>query len=113
MTDLIELQAAPWRVYISGPMSGLPDLNYPAFHAVAGRLRAEGLEVENPAENPEPPCGSWSGYMRLALVQISKCNGMIVLPGWTKSRGARLEVHIAKELGLLVTCAEGAEELMP
>ena len=44
------------RVYISGPMSGLPELNFPAFHAAAASLRAKGLDVVNPAEiNAEHP----------------------------------------------------------
>ena len=43
------------RVYIAGPMTGLPDFNYPAFNAAAAKLRALGLEVLNPAENPPPP----------------------------------------------------------
>ncbi|MCG8294285.1 DUF4406 domain-containing protein [Pseudomonas entomophila] len=90
------------RIYISGPMTGLPELNYPAFNAVAELLRAEGFEVENPAENPEPECRSWTGYMRLALVQISRCEGLVLLPGWPDSKGARLELHIAQELGLRV-----------
>ena len=30
------------RIYIAGPMSGLPELNYPAFNAMAERLRAHG-----------------------------------------------------------------------
>ena len=29
-------------VYISGPMTGLPEFNYPAFFAKAAELRAEG-----------------------------------------------------------------------
>lgn len=91
------------RIYISGPMTGLPNLNYPAFNAAADRLRGEGFEVENPAENPEPACGSWAGYMRLALVQIARCDGVLLLPGWSDSKGARLELHIAQQLGLLVT----------
>lgn len=90
------------RVYISGPMTGLPELNYPAFHSAARLLRANGFEVENPAENPEPVCGSWTGYMRLALVQISRCDSLLLLPGWLDSRGARLELHIAQQLGLPV-----------
>jgi hypothetical protein len=55
------------RIYIAGKMSGLPDFGYPAFNTEAARLRAMGHHVENPAENPEPPCKSWAGYMRLAL----------------------------------------------
>ncbi|MCY1527250.1 hypothetical protein D9M68_623110 [compost metagenome] len=39
------------RIYLAGPMTGLPEFNYPAFHAEAARLRALGYQVENPAEN--------------------------------------------------------------
>lgn len=90
------------RVYISGPMTGLPDFNYPAFNAAAQLLRSEGIEVENPAENPTPECRSWAGYMRLALVQICRCDAVLMLPGWEKSKGARLELHVAQQLGLQV-----------
>lgn len=90
------------RVYISGPMTGLPDFNYPAFKAAAELLRAKGIEVENPAENPIPDCGSWAGYMRFALVQICRCDAVFMLPGWEKSKGARLELHVAQQLGLQV-----------
>lgn len=86
------------RLYLSGPMSGIEDMNYPAFDAAALRLRASGYEVENPAENP--PCRSWADYMRLALVQIARCDVIGMLPGWEKSKGARLEHHIATELGM-------------
>lgn len=41
-------------VYLSGPMTGLPDFNYPAFHDAAQRLRSIGHRVESPAENPPP-----------------------------------------------------------
>ena len=39
------------RIYLAGPMTGLPEFNYPAFHAEAARLRQLGYHVENPAEN--------------------------------------------------------------
>ena len=61
------------RIYLAGPMSGLPDFNYPAFHAAAAVLRAQGHYVENPAENPAPTCGTWQGYMRMSLCQIAVC----------------------------------------
>jgi hypothetical protein len=91
------------RIYVAGPMSGLPQLNYPAFHAAAAQLRALGFEVENPAENPEPPCKSWQGYMRMAVRQLALCDGVVFLPGWEESRGARAEARLAFDL-MLDTC---------
>lgn len=36
------------RIYLSGPMTGLPDLNRPAFDAATARLTAQGHFVINP-----------------------------------------------------------------
>ena len=94
------------RIYVAGPMSGLPDFNYPAFHAEAKRLRNAGWHVENPAENPPPPCGSWEGYMRLALAQLVTCDAITLLPGWTRSKGACIEHFVAVHLGLAVVYHE-------
>ena len=38
------------KIYIAGPMSGLPNNGYDAFHRKAAHLRAAGWEVVNPAE---------------------------------------------------------------
>jgi hypothetical protein len=92
--------AALGRIYIAGKMTGEPDLNYPAFHRAARELRALGWHVENPAENPAPPCGSWAGYMRMALAQLVTCDAIWVLDGWMSSKGARLEVCVAQDLGM-------------
>ena len=98
------------RIYIAGPMTGLPDFNYPAFNAAAARMRALGFEVENPAENPEPPCKSWLGYMRMAIRQLVTCDIVALLPGWKGSRGARIERWLAGMLGLKVVRAELIED---
>lgn len=90
------------KLYISGPMSNLPESNYPAFNAAAAQLRAMGHVVENPAENPIPVCGTWQGYMRMALVQLARVDGVVLLPGWTRSKGARIECQVAVGLGLTV-----------
>jgi len=90
------------RWYIAGPMTGLPDLNFPAFHERAAELRAAGFEVENPAEiNPDPSAG-WEACMRKDIPRLCTCDAILLLPGWEKSRGARLEALIARELGLMV-----------
>jgi hypothetical protein len=41
----------PKRIYIAGPMTGLVEHNFPAFHAAADRLRKAGWDAVNPAEN--------------------------------------------------------------
>jgi hypothetical protein len=93
------------RIYLAGPMTGIVDFNYPAFHAEAARLRQLGYHVENPAENPAPACGSWAGYMRLALAQLLACDTAAFLPGWGSSRGAGIEHALAVDLGLRITLA--------
>lgn len=90
------------KIYVAGPMSGLPEFNYPAFHSAAAKLRAMGHEVLNPAENPVPPCGTWQGYMRLALAQLVQCECIVLLPGWSDSRGALIERKLAQVLGMEV-----------
>jgi len=47
-------------IYIAGPMSGLPEFNYPAFFAAAEQLTAAGYDVLNPAR-PEgrEGCSTW------------------------------------------------------
>ncbi len=86
--------------YIAGPMTGLPDLNFPAFHAEAARLRAEGWEVINPAEiNPDKHL-SWRACMQTDIAALVFCDAIHVLPGWQGSKGAELELHIAERLGM-------------
>lgn len=89
------------KVYISGPMTGLPELNYPAFHAAAALLRALGHQVINPAENPAPPCGTYEGYMAISLAQVEASECVVMLPGWNLSSGAKREHTRAMELGLV------------
>jgi len=88
------------KIYIAGPMTGLPDLNFPAFHAAAKTLRSCGQEVVNPAELNLDPAASWSDCMRIDIRELVGCDGIYLLPNWTMSRGARLEFHIASQLNM-------------
>lgn len=93
------------RIYIAGPCSGIPELNYPAFNAEAARLRALGYHVENPADNPKPDVPEsdlWSAYMRLAIAQLITCDTIALLPNWSRSRGATIEHQLANDLNLRV-----------
>jgi hypothetical protein len=89
-------------IYIAGPMTGLADLNFPAFHAEAARLRALGHEVINPAEiNPDQHM-TWLQCMRTDIAALVFCDAIQLLPGWQNSKGATLEHHIAERLGLQI-----------
>ncbi|WP_256858853.1 DUF4406 domain-containing protein [Pseudomonas extremaustralis] len=100
------LQAArAHRVYVAGPMTGIADFNYPAFNAVADQLRAQGYEVENPADHGIVEGAQWADYMAYDLTRLGLCGVIALLPDWEKSQGARLEVLIAEQLGMTVVNA--------
>lgn len=86
-------------VYLSGPMSGLPLLNVPAFAEAAGQLRARGVTVISPPELvPEPRPYWWC--ILVDLWHLRRAEMLIQLPGWRRSRGARIEACAAILLGL-------------
>lgn len=91
------------RTYIAGPMTGLPEHNFPAFHAAAARLREAGWEAINPAENfggrTDLPRAT---YLRADVALLVACEAIAVLPGWEESRGAKMEYMLAREFGMPV-----------
>ena len=89
-------------VYISGPMSGYEDFNCPAFDRAEAKLRKRGWRTINPADHGIVPDWSWGDYLRLDIRELSYCDSIYMLNGWASSKGARLERHIAKELGMTV-----------
>lgn len=100
------------KVYIAGPMSGLPDMNYPAFDKAEGQLLAVGYEVLNPTNvdvehekervridnchycrlsEPHP----WKWYVLRTLAMLAEADALALLPNWQSSRGSRVEVEFA------------------
>lgn len=90
------------RIYLGGPMSGLPELNYPAFNAEAFRLRVLGFEVVNPAEIDLGPNATWNEFMRADLKALLDCDTLALLDGWQNSSGAHLEMHVAHRVGIAI-----------
>ncbi len=89
------------KVYLSGPMTGYENYNFPAFHERAAEWRAEGWDVFSPAE--EPPGYSEATrpeYFRRDIRALLECDAIAVLPNWQKSEGAQMEVCIARALRL-------------
>lgn len=83
-------------------MSGLAEHNFPAFHAAAGRLRALGYGVVNPAEINTDPAATWHQCLRNDMAALAHCDTLALLPGWERSDGAHLELHVAHRLGMRI-----------
>lgn len=104
------------KVYIAGPMTGVPQFNVPLFDRVATELRAAGYDVVSPAELDSPEMRAaaleskdgalapledktketW-GQVLARDVRVLSDQGIeaiVLLPGWEKSRGARLEATV-------------------
>ena len=100
------------RIYLAGPMTGLPNHNFPAFDRAARRLEKAGWEVVNPADNfggrTDLPRAS---YLRVDVALLQQCDALALLPEWEASSGARLEYLLARELNLPVFDAETLRRL--
>lgn len=108
------------KVYLAGPMTGIPYFNYPAFHAAAAKLRAQGYEIFSPAEHDAEkfgkdisnPTGDVArakfehGFDRRAAMKIETswicdhAEAIALLPGWQNSSGAKAEFALACALSL-------------
>lgn len=95
-------------IYLSGPMSGYPDHNFPAFVAAAARLREIGHHVISPHEVVQPVL-TWEACMRNDIKVLMDADVVAVLPGWKASKGARLEITIASALGMQIVDVDRLE----
>lgn len=92
--------------YLAGPMTGLPEHNYPAFAAAKADLESIGFKILSPheidfKETPETRgTKHYSVYLREGFKLLLRCQGIILLPDWTMSRGAMAEFYLAHSLGM-------------
>jgi hypothetical protein len=87
-------------IYISGPMTGLPEYNYPEFHRVAKLIEDAGHIAINPANTGVQEGWEWKQYLTKDLIDLLQADVdfVVVLQDWKTSKGARLEVHVAEAL---------------
>lgn len=110
------------KIYLAGPMRGMPYFNFPVFAAVTEDLRSQGQEVFSPAEQDiqtlqvdisvDNPMGDLEqavtqhGFnLRDAMARnmawiCAQAEMVVLLPGWKRSLGAQAEVALARALGL-------------
>jgi hypothetical protein len=100
-------------IYISGPMTGYPDLNAAQFNRAEQILKAipnHYLEIVNPVKFELGVPQHESEFERLLVrdmsIIVAKALGVVLLPNWQQSKGVRLEVATAEFLGNPVTTLE-------
>lgn len=86
-------------IYLSGPMTGYPRLNRAMFSCAGEWVRAQGGQPIDPADL-NPGRRAWWLCMLVDLWYLRLADRLLLLPGWQRSRGARLEVAAAVVLGL-------------
>lgn len=94
-------------IYLSGKITGLSDLNKPKFRSAEGLIRKTinmaGYSVWtcNPHDLPDDHHDkSWYSYMRECLKALCVCSRIYVLDDWKDSKGAIVEVLVAKILNI-------------
>jgi hypothetical protein len=86
------------RIYISGPMSGMPNWNFDLFNKVDALLREQGYEhIFNPA-TLEGEEHDWVKCMKrdISIMCQNDVNAVVLLDGWTESKGATMEIYMAR-----------------
>lgn len=90
--------------YLAGPMRGYDLYNFPAFHEAARRLRRGGWKITSPAEHDNEvgfdETGGLENFDLKAaifwdLTVVAETDAVIVLPGYRKSSGVRVEKALA------------------
>lgn len=84
------------RIYLSGPITGTDDFRE-RFEQAVDRLRKEGhTDIVNPGELSRYfPGASWEEYMQADTFVLGMCDALVLLPGWTESKGCQREYGYA------------------
>lgn len=87
------------RVYLSGQITGLSEVEYKQKFAIAEKkLKHMGYAVFNPAKKGIVPGYQWADYMRADIKELCECDYIYQLDNWENSKGAKLEADIATKL---------------
>jgi hypothetical protein len=96
------------NIYISGPMSGHDNLNFPAFFHAEEWIKRIGYNPVNPARLPAGL--SYQEYINTDLEIIAiMADALLMLPGWESSKGAKLERELAVKLELKIMEVENGQ----
>ena len=89
------------RVYVAGKITGETRMNVLAKFASAEiLLKEQGYEVINPLRVVNNWESTWQEAMRKCIKSLMDCDAIFLLPCVGHSKGARIELKLAMNLGL-------------
>lgn len=117
-------------MYVAGKMTGVRLYNFPAFDAAKSRWAALGYSVTTPADITravwreahgrefDPACDACEYGDALLCEMFARdtaaaCRADVIalLPDYPTSKGARIEIAIARQLGKPLRCADTGEPI--
>lgn len=95
------------RIYISGKMRHLAEAESRRIFAEAQhKLEAQGYEAINPwllaDAKMDAGCKEWGDFIMFDLAVLKTCDAIYMLPNWTDSLGANIEINYAKGNGIKI-----------
>ena len=91
------------KVYISGQITGLClDECEKIFGEAEEKIKKLGLDPVNPLKNGLPKAATWVQHMGKDVELLLGCDAIYLLPNWSKSKGAKIELAIALQIGIAV-----------
>ncbi len=99
-------------IYLSGPMTGIKDFNKSEFEKIENLLRKKGYtKIYNPVKigenlskktNKKLEEISYEKFILEDIKKLKKSKTIVMLKGWQRSKGANIEIVIAKRKGLKI-----------
>lgn len=121
------------RVYLAGPMTGMPQFNFPTFDAAEADLLTRDYDVVPPADLHDPEVRklalasttgaledlprhlTWGQFLAqdVRMIADDGIEAIVCLDGWPRSNGARLESYVARLCKLPIYEYGPADPLTP
>jgi len=104
------------KVYLSGPVRGMPDLNRPAFDLAGKFADGRGWLSVNPHDLTFTDPDDIREVMDECVGALLRCDAILMLPGWRRSDGALAEWRLALAVGMPayhVTARQYGHRILP
>ena len=92
-----------YKIYLCGAISGLDPVQCRALFQIAqNKIATNWRVVMNPFDNGLGDEASWEDHMRADIKMLMECDAMYVVNDISNSKGAKIELNLARALGITV-----------